>query len=82
MRHALDEILPYDDLLIRESRGNIRLDVEGEPRRLAFDVKLMCPDDASVDALGQQVIQDEMQRRLEEDLVRYHDVLKHLIYQR
>jgi hypothetical protein len=36
VRHALNEILPRDDLLIRESRGNIRLDVGGEPRRLTF----------------------------------------------
>ena len=42
VRHALDEILPYDDLLIRESRGNIRLDVEGEPRRLAFRLNVAC----------------------------------------
>ncbi|MDP6776335.1 MAG: hypothetical protein QGI83_06190, partial [Candidatus Latescibacteria bacterium] len=35
-RHATDEILPRDDLLIREARGNVRMDVGGDPRKLTI----------------------------------------------
>jgi len=34
--HAAERILPHDDLLIREAKGNVRFDVGQERRRIAF----------------------------------------------
>jgi len=45
-------ILPHDEVLIREARGNVRFEKNGERRRIAFRINVACDGDRFVAESG------------------------------